>query len=75
MLKTLKAKTAVIPTIFKLQHGHMSILYQKTQGFRILSQARLARANAMMVRYYSSYRNPKKVKVLRVNQKNAKITP
>ena len=50
MLKTLKAKTAVIPTIFLLQHGHMSILSQKTQGFRILSQARLARANAMMVR-------------------------
>ena len=43
MLKTLKAKTAVITTIFLLQHGHMSILSQKTQGFRILSQARRAR--------------------------------
>ena len=52
MLKTLKAKTAVISTIFLLQHGHNAILSHKTQGFRILSQARLARANAMTARYY-----------------------
>ena len=54
MLKSLKAKVAVVPMIVLLQHGHMSNLSQKKQGLRILSQARLARANAMMVRY-SSY--------------------
>ena len=54
MLKTLKAKTAVISTIFLLQHGHNAILSHKTQGFRILSQARLARANAMTARFITT---------------------
>ena len=59
MLKTLKAKIAVISTIFLLQHGHNAILSHKTQGFRILSQARLARANAMTTRYSYSIICPK----------------
>ena len=54
MLKTLKANTAVISTIFLLQHGHNAILSHKTQGFRILSQARLARANAMTARFITT---------------------
>ena len=54
-----EGQTAVISTIFLLQHGHNAILSHKTQGFRILSQARLARANAMMVRYNCSVKEPK----------------
>ena len=54
-----EGQTAVISTIFLLQHGHNAILSHKTQGFRILSQARLARANAMTARYNYSKMDPK----------------